>query len=140
LVEAFENLTSEKSEKEDWRYYSAGAIVIAIMIWRPSWIVPAAFVSALCVTFQSLKELSEEKASAPNEWFSIFAIGIFFFSIELLDWYFRYGNDVPFRDVLFPKDDTPADLRCIFMGWLFLFMSIFNWLKSLFFDDPKLGN
>lgn len=113
-------------------FWIALAVVI---IGFPRFTIAAALVCAIYL----------EYFSAPNddkipkeETLGLLAFGVLFIFVEFMDWLLRYRDEVPFGDVLFPTDDTPADLRFIFIGWVLLFMWGLNGIRKFVAEDQKL--
>jgi hypothetical protein len=127
--------TSSWKDKVEIVVFSAG--IFAVLVWFPPWTIGAAFASAMYFGFFGIEAIEKTDTTSV---FDLLASGVFFFGIELLDWLVRYRNDVPFRDVMFPTTETPADLRTIFIGWLLVFSAMSKKIRSILNDAPKFDD
>ncbi len=120
--------------------WQTGVLCVAALttlVWSPGWIPAAALFGALMLEFFPDSTDDEKDNSSA---FDMFAIGIAFFVIELAVWALQYRQEIHFRNVIFPGEDAPYDLRGVFFGWLLLFSSLARKLRNLFNGDPKLDD
>jgi hypothetical protein len=113
-----------------------GVGVLVVLIFFPSWTIAAAVATALRLAVTGDFDNNEK----PGEVIDLLAYGIGFLFIEYVNWLLQYQDEVPFRDVVFPTEDTPADLRMIFIGWLFLFAALIAKIRAKLNEDFKWDN
>ncbi|MBL8525396.1 MAG: hypothetical protein JNN20_17085 [Betaproteobacteria bacterium] len=113
-----------------------GVGVLVVLIFFPSWTLAAAMATAIRLAVANDFGANEKTGDVID----FLAYGVGFLFVELLNWFLQYQGEVPFRDVLFPTEDTPADLRMIFIGWLFLFAALISKIRAKLNEDFKWDN
>lgn len=128
---------TEKPRDPTWLEYAGILAIVSTLIWFPHWTIEVALSLAVVTEFFP-QWLGEDTSEDTLGCFKLFALGIAFFCLELLDWYFLYSDRIFFRDVIIPIEDPPYDLRAIFFGWLLVLTAAMRKLRQFFTEDPKL--